>query len=71
MAFDPPFVVHVEKKLGRSSFGETMNEIRSWLDHRKIQPATFKPVASERSGVGFEIGFNREEEAHRFERDFA
>ena len=70
MAFDPPFVVRVEKQPG-GTFGGTMNSIRSWLDHRHIQPATFKPVASERSGVGFEIGFNREEEAHRFERDFA
>jgi hypothetical protein len=70
MAFDPPFVVRVETKPG-GSFGETMKSIRSWLDHRKIQPATFKPVASTRSGVEFEIGFNREEEAHRFERDFA
>jgi hypothetical protein len=47
-----------------------MSSIRSWLDHRKIQPASFKPVATARSGVGFEIGFAREDEAHLFERDF-
>ena len=69
MAFDHPFVVHVEKKPG-GSFGGTMNNIRSWLDHSHIQPVLFKPVASDRSGVGFEIGFNSEEEAHRFEREF-
>ena len=69
MAFDRPFVVHVEKRPG-GSFGETMNDIRSWLDRRKIQPVLFQPVASDRSGVGFEIGFNSEEEAHRFEREF-
>jgi hypothetical protein len=70
MAFDRPFVVRIEKQPG-GSFGGTMHEIRSWLDHRHIQPASFLPVANDRSGVGFEIGFNNEEEAHRFERDFA
>jgi hypothetical protein len=34
MALNPPFVVRVEKKPG-SSFGAIMNEIRTWLDHRK------------------------------------
>jgi len=69
MAFDRSFVMHAGKKPG-GSFGETMNDIRSWLDHRKIQPALFKPVASDRSGVGFEIGFNSEDEARLFEREF-
>ena len=69
MAFDRPFVVHVEKKPG-GSFGETMNSIRAWLDHSHIQPVLFKPVASDRSGVGFEIAFNSEDDAHRFEREF-
>jgi hypothetical protein len=70
MALDLPFVVHVEKQPG-SSFGGTMKNIRTWLDHRHIQPASFKPVANARSGVGFEIAFNSEDEAHRFEREFA
>ena len=65
----PPFVVRIEK-MPESSFGQTMSSIQSWLDHRKIQPASFKPVATARSGVGFEIGFTREDEAHLFERDF-
>ena len=66
----PPFVVRIEKK-PEGSFGGTVNTIRSWLDHHKIQPASFKPIASDRSGVGFEIGFTNEEEARSFERDFA
>jgi hypothetical protein len=69
MALDPPFVVRIEKQPG-GSFGGTMHEIRSWLDHRHIQPASFLPVANDRSGVGFEIGFNSENEAHLFEREF-
>jgi hypothetical protein len=47
-----------------------MNGIRSWLDQRKIQPAMFKPVASDLTGVGSEIGFNSEDEAHRFDDAF-
>ena len=69
MALDPPFVVRVEKKPG-DTFGGTMHNIRIWLDHRHIQPASFNPVTNTRNGVGFEIGFNREDEAHHFEEAF-
>ena len=70
MALSPPFVVRVEKRPGRS-FGAIMNEIRTWLDHRKIQPASFNSVFNARRDVGFEIGFNSEDEALLFEREFA
>jgi RNA polymerase sigma-70 factor (ECF subfamily) len=69
MALSPAFVVRVEKR-PEGSFGETINVIRSWLDHRHIQPVSFTPVANARSGVGFEVGFNSEDEAHVFEREF-
>jgi hypothetical protein len=68
MALNPAFIVCVEMKPG--AFGDTLNEIRTWLDHCKIQPASFKPVAQADSGVGFEIGFNGEDEAHLFEDAF-
>jgi hypothetical protein len=73
MALDPPFVVQIETKPGEpgGSFGETMNTVRTWLDHRHIRPVSFLPITNARSGVGFEISFNSEEEAHLFERDFA
>ena len=48
-----------------------MNDIRSWLDHAKIEPVAFKPVADAQHGVGFEIAFNSEDEARLFERQFA
>ena len=70
MTLNPPFVVRVEKQPERS-FGEIMNAIRSWLDHRKIEPVSFEPVAKADRGVGFEIAFNSEDEAHLFEREFA
>ena len=44
MALSPPFVVRVEKK-PESSFGAAMNDIRTWLDHRKIEPISFEPAA--------------------------
>ena len=69
MALDPSFVVRVEKK-PELSFGEIMNGIRTWLDHRKIEPISFVPVAKDDSGVGFEIAFNSEEEAYLFEEAF-
>ena len=68
MALNPVFIVCVERKPG--AFGDTMNKIRTWLDHCKIQPASFKPVAQDDSGVGFEIRFNSEDEAHLFEGAF-
>jgi hypothetical protein len=70
MALNPPFVVRVEKKPD-GSFGDIMNAIRTWLDHRKIEPVSFQPVANANRGVGFEIVFNSEDEAHLFEREFA
>ena len=70
MALNPPFVVRIEKS-PESSFGAIMNDIRAWLDHRKIEPTSFKPVAKADRGVGFEIGFNTEDEAELFERNFS
>ena len=46
MALNPALTVRVERKPG--AFGDTMNEIRTWLDHTKIQPVSFKPVAQAR-----------------------
>ena len=70
MALTPPFVVRVEKK-PESSFGAIMNDIRTWLDHRKIEPISFTPVAKADTGVGFEIAFNSEDEANLFQHEFA
>jgi hypothetical protein len=53
------------------SFGAIMNESRTWLDHRKIEPISFVPVAKPDSGVGFEIAFNNEDVARLFEKAFA
>jgi hypothetical protein len=48
-----------------------MNAVRIWLDHRDIRPTSFLPITQIDSGIGFEIGFNSEDEALLFEREFA
>lgn len=63
-----PFIVRVERS--GKSFGAAMNEIRSWLDSHKIQPADFRPTESVPGDVAFEIRFQREDEARRFEQAF-
>ena len=70
MALNPPFIVRIEKK-PEISFGATMNGIRTWLDHRRIEAVSFKPVAKADSGVGFEIAFNTEDEAELFVQEFS
>ena len=69
MALSSAYIVRVEKQ-PEGLFCDIMNGIRLWLDHRKIQPVSFKPVANVQNGVGFEIAFNSENEACLFERAF-
>jgi hypothetical protein len=64
MAWSNPFLVSA--KVPPSS---TMSEIRTWLDSEQIQPTAFKTVVS-RAGLGFEIQFNDEREAERFQERF-
>ena len=69
MASRTPVVV--EPKTARDMpLGETMRDIRAWLDSERIQPADFKAVVG-RTGLGFEISFNDEREAVRFQERFA
>ena len=63
-----PFSVRVERP--EKTFAQAMNEIRSWLDNHKIQPAAFKADTTIPGPVAFEIKFQREDEAHLFEQAF-
>ena len=65
-----PFIVHVEKKPGLS-FGEIMRDARFWLDHHQIEAASFKPITSAAAGIGFDIGFNSEDDALLFKQAFS
>ena len=64
-----PFNVRVEKR-PEASFGETIGEIRCWLDRHKYLPVSLNPVATRENGVGFEVSFNSEIEADSFQREF-
>src|SRR5262249_18870095 len=66
MALNPRFIARIEKRLP-GSFGDTMNDLRSWLDHNKIEPALFK----QSDGVEFEISFDNEEAARLFWRELS
>ena len=68
MALDPsPLIVRVEEipETGLS-FGDTMNDIRTWLDHHNIQPVVFKTIDRAPAGMGFEITFANHHDAHHF-----
>jgi hypothetical protein len=67
---DFPLTVHVARKPGRS-FSNSMRDARSWLDHHQITATSFKTVTNAKGGIGFDIGFNTEDEASLFESDFA
>jgi hypothetical protein len=69
MALRTPLVVQ-PKTTRDTAFAETMKDIRIWLDSERIQPAEFKVVVG-RAGLGFEISFNDESEAERFQERFA
>ena len=70
MALNPPFIVRIETKPD-ASFGAIMSGIRSWLDHCKIEPVAFHPIAGAEPEAGsYVIGFHTEDEARRFEREF-
>jgi hypothetical protein len=47
------------------SLGDTMNQIRSWLDSNKVQPSVFKPVSGGRDRA-YAIAFSSVEDAARF-----
>lgn len=59
-----PTVIRAEE------LGNTMNNIRTWLDAEKIQPVDFRTVVGS-AGIGFEISFRCEQEAQRFHERFA
>jgi hypothetical protein len=68
MALTIPNTITLERPTG-ASFSKTMNEMRSWLDSKKIEPTYFKPV-TRHNGIGFEISFRNADEAELFEREF-
>jgi hypothetical protein len=48
-----------------------MNEMRSWLDHTRLQPVQFKMVFAAETGIAFDVTFRNEAEADQFVQAFA
>jgi hypothetical protein len=46
------------------SYADAMRGLRVWLDHKKLQPATFKVASTGK--IGFEITFLTEQDALAF-----
>jgi hypothetical protein len=67
MALSSPFIVRVEEipETG-TSFGLTMNDIRTWLDHHQIRLVDFKTIPRSFGGMGFEITFANHHDARLF-----
>jgi hypothetical protein len=61
-------IVTLEKST--AELGYAMNEIRSWLDSRRIQPVGLKTSLKKTGGVALEISFNTEDEAFLFVQKF-
>ena len=61
--------IYIETPVG-TPLGDSMNDVRPWLDRHNIEPVEFK--AETRSGViTLDICFRSQDEARLFERDFA
>ena len=69
MTLKSPLSVRIERP--KTSLGDAMSEIRTWLDDHKIQPVEFRSSPSVSGTSAFEIRFNRVEEARFFEQTFA
>jgi hypothetical protein len=54
-----------------STLSDLMNQIRTWLDSRKIEPSLFKIDHSDQGKVVLEIGFPTPDIAATFRQDFA
>ena len=65
---ESPTTVILEKS--GNDLGYAMNEIRSWLDGHRIQPARFRTLPRETDGVTVEISFDTEYEACLFVQKF-
>jgi hypothetical protein len=70
MVLPPPFTIRIEKP--EAALGDTMNEMRMWLDRHMVRPVEFR---TERAvmlpNIAFDVRFRSEDEAVLFERVFA
>jgi len=57
------------KKSFNTPLGTLMNNMRTWLDHQRIQPVDFKPITLD-SGLAFDVVFQNPQQAGVFRAEF-
>jgi hypothetical protein len=61
----------VNLHLNRAGFGESLSEMRRWLDRNDCVPATFETRTERpRATVLVHVEFREDNDAEAFERDF-
>jgi hypothetical protein len=59
-------------RLERSGeYGQTMIDMRTWLDRHGIQPIGFRTFSAPRGSFAVELSFSRADQADRFAKAFA
>lgn len=59
----------VELTIAEPNFVERMNEMRTWLDHRHVEPSRFRLVVGDASGE-CRVHFTSEADAAAFAQEF-
>ena len=61
----------VDLHVNRAGFGESLSDMRRWLDHNHCTPATFD-ISTERprATVRVHVEFREDDDGEAFERDF-
>jgi hypothetical protein len=60
----------VELRVGRKEFGETLSQMREWIDRVKAKPVNFESQSNEGGLVLVRLEFSRDELGFAFRRDW-
>ena len=59
----------VEVSVSARGLVESMADMRTWLDHKRIEPLGFRQ-RGESAGITFQVDFNNKPDANEFARAF-
>ena len=63
------YSIYIETPVG-TPLGDSISDIRPWLDRHKIEPVELKSEAKD-GAITLDICFHSQDDAQLFERDFA